>query len=69
MANEQVSRRKNVASMKKHTAWVVVFCCLIMLVSYWYHTGQMMLSAALPSMCTCSMCAGVHIGKFLKERE
>lgn len=63
------SSAKKVEAIKKHTLWVVVFCCLIMVICYWQKTGQMMSSAAIPSMCVCSMCAGVHVGKFQKERE
>lgn len=60
---------KKIKDMKRHTFWVVVFCGLIMVICYWQATGQMMPSAAVPSMCTCSMGVGVHVGKFQKERE
>ena len=73
MADNKVETKaasaKRVENMKKHTLWVVMFCCLIMVIWYWQKTGQMMPSAAIPSMCVCSMCAGVHIGKFQKERD
>ena len=62
------SSAKRAESMKKYTLRVVGFCSLILLIVYWEKTGQMMHSAAVPSMCACSMCAGVNIGKFLKER-
>lgn len=62
-------RAKKIEAMKQHTLWVVVFCGLILVICYWQKTGQMMSSAAIPSMCACSMCAGVHVGKFQKERE
>lgn len=65
----KASSAKRVEDMKKHTLWVVVFCCLIMVIGYWQKTGQMTASAAVPSMCVCSMCVGVHVGKFQKERE
>ena len=65
----KASRAKKIEAMKQHTFWVMVFCCLILVICYWLKTGQMTLSAAVPSMCVCSMCSGVHVGKFQKERE
>lgn len=62
-------RAKRIEAMKQHTFWVLVFCFLILVICYWQKTGQMMPSAAITSMCACSMCAGVHVGKFQKERE
>ena len=56
-------------STRKHILWAVVFCILFVVFCYWQKTGQMTASAAVPSMCVCSMCVGVHIGKFQKERE
>ena len=65
----KASSVKRAEVIKKHALWVVVFCCLIMVICYWQKTGQMTPSAAIPSMCACSMCVGVHVGKCQKERE
>ena len=69
MVDTKVSSTKRIEAIKKHTLWVIVFCGLILVIYYWQKTGQMMPSAAIPSMCVCSMCVGVHVGKFQKERE
>lgn len=69
MVEPKASRKKNVAYVKKYMLRATVICCLMAVIVYWYRTGQMMLSAALPSMCACSMCLGFHIGEYTKERE
>lgn len=69
MVETKTPRKKNVSDVKKHVIRATVICCLMAVIVYWYRTGQMMLSAALPSMCACSMCLGFHIGEYTKERE
>lgn len=69
MAETKTPRKKSIAYVKKHMFRATVTVCLMAVIVYWYRTDQMMLSAALPSMCTCSMCLGFHIGEYTKERE
>ena len=48
--------------------WVVVFMGLEYLFFYWQQTGQMLESAAMPSMIVCALLAGVSVGKNWKWR-
>lgn len=43
--------------------WVVLFIGLEYLVFYWMQTGQMLESAAMPSMIVCALLAGISVGK------
>ncbi len=49
--------------MKACAKWCVLFGGLSMLFFYWQQTGQMEASAAVPSMCVCTLMAGVGIGR------
>lgn len=69
MVETKTPRKKGVSDVQKYVVRATLICCLMAVIVYWYHTGQMMLSAALPSMCACSMCLGFHIGEYTKERE
>ena len=48
--------------------WVMLFGGLSVLLFYWQQTGQMEASAAVPSMCVCTLMAGVGVGKHWKWR-
>ena len=48
--------------------WVVVFMGLEYLFFYWQQTGQMLESAAMPSMIVCALLAGISVGKNWKWR-
>jgi hypothetical protein len=43
--------------------WFVFFAGIEYIVFYWLQTGQMELSAALPSMIACALLAGISVGK------
>lgn len=46
--------------------WCALFGGLSVLLFYWQQTGQMEASAAVPSMCVCTLLAGIGIGKHWK---
>lgn len=48
--------------------WCALFGGLSVLLFYWQQTGQMEASAAVPSMCVCTLMAGVGVGKHWKWR-
>lgn len=50
-------------SLRACAKWVAIFGGLCALVYYWQETGQMLPSAAVPSMCLCTMLAGFGIGR------
>lgn len=43
--------------------WFVFFAGVEYIVFYWFQTGQMELSAAMPSMIACALLAGIGVGK------
>jgi hypothetical protein len=43
--------------------WFVFFAGIEYIVFYWFQTGQMELSAAMPSMIACALLAGIGVGK------
>ena len=43
--------------------WFVFFAGIEYIVFYWLHTGQMKLSAAMPSMVVCAFLAGLSLKK------
>lgn len=49
--------------LKACAKWVAVFGGLCILFCYWQQSGQMQPSAAVPSMCVCTLMAGVGIGR------
>lgn len=49
--------------LKACAKWVALFGGLSMLFFYWQQTGQMDTSAAVPSMCVCTLLAGVGVGR------
>lgn len=49
--------------LKACVKWCALFGGLSVLLFYWQQTGQMEASAAVPSMCACTLLAGVGIGK------
>ena len=58
---DDVTRVKNAAK------WSVLFGSLCFLFFYWQQTGLMAPAAAVPSMLTCMLCAGVSVGKNLTK--
>ena len=52
--------------LKGCTKSTIVFGSLCMLFFYWQQTGQMLPSAALPSMITCALLAGLGIGRHVR---
>ena len=48
--------------------WAAIFIGLEYLVFYWMQTGQMLESAAMPSMIVCALLAGISVGKNWKWR-
>ena len=49
--------------LKGCAKWTGLFAGLCFLFFYWQQTGLMAPAAAVPSMLTCMLCAGVSIGK------
>lgn len=52
----------------KCVAQFLFFAGIEYVVFYWLQTGQMELSAAMPSMIACSLLAGISVGKNWKWR-
>ena len=49
--------------MKDGAKWLALFGGLAAVVLFWWQTGQMAISAAVPSLCVCTALAGFGIGK------
>lgn len=60
-APDEVTRVVNAAK------WSVLFGGLCLLFFYWQQTDLMAPAAAVPSMLTCMLCAGVSVGKNLAK--
>ena len=52
--------------LKSCTKWSLIFGGLELLLFYWQQTGQMLPSAAVPSMIVCALLAGLKIGMNIK---
>lgn len=52
----------------KCAKWFAFFAGIEYVVFYWLQTGQMELSAAMPSMIACALLAGLSVGKNWKWR-
>lgn len=57
------------SSEMKGIAQFLFFAGIEYVVFYWLQTGQMELSAAMPSMIVCALLAGISVGKNWKWRK
>ena len=57
----------DITRVKNATKWSALFGGLCLLFFYWQQTGLMDPTAAVPSMLTCMLCAGVSVGKNLTK--
>lgn len=60
--------KKDTKHIKESVKYAAIFGGLFALVCYWQHTGQMAMSAALPSMCVCAALGGYGVGKNRSDR-
>lgn len=67
MAYEPVVNENDwMIKLKSCTKWSLIFGGLELLLFYWQQTGQMLPSAAVPSMIVCALLAGLKIGMNIK---
>lgn len=56
------------AQMVNQIKVLILLVCLVAIICYWEHTGQMLASAATPSLHVCAALMGFCVGKCCKSK-
>lgn len=59
----RTERKPQNRSEKTMVSGVVMWCVILVIIGFWYRSGQMAPSAAIPSMVVCAFAGGCRIGK------